>query len=170
MANGSDLGETLKLRLLVGFLGEREQAAWWQSGFLSSTSTSFLSPMFSRTTPLARYTGVSEAARRLHDERIGVGRVFHLFRLPEAVEQRLFEVLRVSSIPDELSAALASQDAALAALRAFFDELPAVQEGPVQVGDTPNFTKKRWLSSLGGTYSAAFNENVKCFPYFVHNS
>lgn len=73
MSNGSDLKETLKLRLLVGFLGEREQVGWWPSGFLSSTSHSFLSPMFSRTTPLARYTGVSEAARRIHDERIATG-------------------------------------------------------------------------------------------------
>jgi hypothetical protein len=168
VSNRSDLGETLKLRLLIGFLGEREQAAWWQSGFLSPTSDAFLSPLFSRTMPLACYNGVSEAARRMHDERIGVGRVFHLFRLPEALEQLLFEEMRVSSVSAELSAALASQVAALAALRAFFDESPAVQEGPVQVGDISNLTRKRWLSSVAGMYSAAFHENVKCFPYFVH--
>lgn len=167
MSDGADLAETLKLRLLVGFLGERE-AAWWQSGFLSPTSHSFLSP--SRTTPLARYTGVSEAARRIHDERIDVGHVFHLFRLPETLEQRLFEELRVSSVPAELSAALASQDAALTALRAFFDASPKVQEGPIQVGDVSKIMTKRWLCPLAGAYSAAFNQNAKCFPYFAQNS
>ena len=163
-----DSEDALKLRLLVGFLGEREQAAWWQSGFLSPTSGAFLSPIFSRTMQLSRYTGVSEAARRVHDERIGVGRVFHLFRLPEAIEQQLFEELRGSWLAGELSRALASQDAALASLRGFFNEPPAVQEGPVSVGDISDLTTKRWLSSVAGAYSAAFTGKVKCFPYFLY--
>ena len=36
-----------------------------------------------------RQPGVLEAARRVHDEHIGVGRAFHPFRLPEIMEQRL---------------------------------------------------------------------------------
>ena len=65
------------LRLAVGLLGERDAAGWWTSAFLSPTSTSFLAPVFGGNTFQARYQGVLEAAKRVHDERIGVGHVFH---------------------------------------------------------------------------------------------
>jgi hypothetical protein len=37
---------------------------------------------------------VKEAAARVHDEYIGVGKVYHLFRLPEHIEQALHSSLR----------------------------------------------------------------------------
>ncbi|MEI6263193.1 MAG: BrxE family protein, partial [Deltaproteobacteria bacterium] len=73
----------LFMRLLVGYLGEKDQFNWWPTTFICSFSNLFLSPVFPRTTLLSQYHGILEAARRLHDERIGVGSVFHLFRLPE---------------------------------------------------------------------------------------
>ena len=42
---------------------------------------------------LAQYHGVSEAARRVHDEHLSVGS-FHLFRLPEEMEQDLHALLQ----------------------------------------------------------------------------
>jgi hypothetical protein len=50
-------------------------------------------PVFGANIMQARYQGIVEASKRVHDERIGVGRVFHLFRLPETTEQRLFDSL-----------------------------------------------------------------------------
>jgi hypothetical protein len=35
-----------RLRLVVAFLGEREQAAWWQSNFLSRNARAFMEPVF----------------------------------------------------------------------------------------------------------------------------
>ena len=78
----------LYLRLLVGYLGERAQGAWWPTAFYEPSGRLFLEPVFGKTARLAQYHGVLEAARRLHDDHLSVGR-YHLFRLPEEVEQNL---------------------------------------------------------------------------------
>jgi len=36
----------LQMRLLVGFLGERAQHAWWPTAFYESSSRLFLEPVF----------------------------------------------------------------------------------------------------------------------------
>ena len=79
------------VRLAVGLLGERDGANWWRSGFMSPTSAAFLTPVFGSRALQARYEGVLESARRVHDDQIGVGRVFHPFRLLDAMEQPLFD-------------------------------------------------------------------------------
>ena len=91
------------LRLAVGLLGEQEQSAWWPSGFLGRHAQAFLGPVFGSKTRMAQYHGVTEAACRIHDEKIGVGRVFHLFRLPESIEQRLCDALQEGSVPEEVT-------------------------------------------------------------------
>ncbi len=77
------------LRLLVGYLGEKDQDNWWSTSFFSPSSRNFLAPIFARTTRLAQDNSVRDTARRLHDEQVGIGSVFHLFRLPADVEQDL---------------------------------------------------------------------------------
>jgi hypothetical protein len=81
------------LRTLVGFLGEREQFAWWPSAFFAPGSQAFLLPLFARTRLLAQCNGVTQAAALVHDDRIGVGQVYHLFRLPEDMEQAIHRFL-----------------------------------------------------------------------------
>jgi hypothetical protein len=76
----------LKLRLTVGFLGERSQFAWWPTAYYEPSSRLFLEPVFSKTSRLAQYHGVLEAARRLHDEHLSAGS-YHVFRLPEEIEE-----------------------------------------------------------------------------------
>ena len=68
----TSLPDILKTRLLVGYLGERAQYAWWPTAFYEASSRMFLEPVFSRTSRLAQYHGVLEAARRLHDEHLSV--------------------------------------------------------------------------------------------------
>src|SRR6202022_616251 len=77
------------LRLAVGLLGEQEQSGWWPSSFLGRHAPAFLRPIFGSKTRMAQYHGVTEAACRVHDERIGVGRVYHLYRLPETIETKM---------------------------------------------------------------------------------
>lgn len=69
----SNITTLLELRLLVGFLGERAQYAWWPTAFYEPSSRLFLEPVFAKTARLAQYHGVLEAARRLHDEHLNVG-------------------------------------------------------------------------------------------------
>ena len=109
----SHLQDVACLRLLVGFLGEKTQHAWWPTEFYSKTAPTFLNPIFVKTAALAQYHGITEAARIIHDEHIGVGRVFHLFRLPESMEHLLFELLRAPAVIKELADPLQSQASAL---------------------------------------------------------
>ncbi len=43
-----------KLRLIIGYLAEREQFGWWQSSFFTQGNNAFLSPLFSRTQIVAQ--------------------------------------------------------------------------------------------------------------------
>ena len=74
----SYLPTLLQMRMLVGFLGERAQYAWWPTAFYEASSRLFLEPVFSKTSRLAQYHGVLEAARRLHDEHLSVVRAASL--------------------------------------------------------------------------------------------
>src|SRR5690606_20401440 len=85
----------LRLRFAVGFLGEQAQYAWWPTAFYGPSSRLFLEPVFSKTSRLAQYHGVLEAARRLHDDHLNVGS-YHLFRLPEEIEQDLHAAVQSS--------------------------------------------------------------------------
>jgi len=66
----TSLPAILKMRLLVGYLGERTQYAWRPRACYETSSRVFLEPVFSRTSPLAQYRGVLKAARRPHDEHL----------------------------------------------------------------------------------------------------
>jgi len=161
------LQQIARLRIIVGYLGEKAQHNWWSSEFFSATAPAFLNPVFAKTASLAQYHGVKEAARRVHDEHIGIGRVFHLFRLPESIEQAIFDVLQDREIRDALLKDVDSQDSATAALRAFADSAGPLQEGPVQVGAVSDIEGTRWLSNAAGFYDQAFSAGSRCFPYLT---
>lgn len=61
-----------ELRVLIGYLGEKNQAHWWGGELLSPSATAFLAPIFNRSLFLAQYQGSSRAAAKVHDEAIGV--------------------------------------------------------------------------------------------------
>ena len=81
-----DAATLAELRVLVGYLGE-QSSAWWNSHFFGPSALAFLTPVFGRSARQAQYQGVLEAARRVHDEHIGIGRTLHLFHMPEHYEQ-----------------------------------------------------------------------------------
>jgi hypothetical protein len=153
------------LRLAVGLLGEREGAGWWTSAFLSPTSTSFLSPVFGGNTLQSRYQGVLEAAKRVHDERIGVGHVFHLFRLPESIEQRLFESIQSGGVSD-LAITISSPESAKATLQSSVTKAIVAKSGPALMALPEAIETAGWISEAASLYSAAFGAGVQCFPYF----
>lgn len=151
-----------ELRMLVGFLGE-QQPAWWPSQFFSPSASAFLSPVFTRSMPLAQYQGVTAAAARLHEEFIGIGRTFHLFRLPEIYEQSASSVLTAQTFVDQVRPCISSKDAAVARL----EELAiagAANEGPQIVGDFDDNLSQS-LMVMAGLYLDAFRKGIKTFPY-----
>jgi hypothetical protein len=75
-----DLLNIAKTRIAVGYLGEKDQNNWWPSKFFVKESESFLAPVFAKTSLLARYHGVSEAASIVHDKLIIESANFEMLR------------------------------------------------------------------------------------------
>ena len=163
----SRLEPIARLRLIVGFLGEKGQRDWWPTEFYSKTASAFLTPIFAKTASLAQYHGVKEAARQVHDDRIGVGRVFHLFRLPESMEQSLFEFLRDPEVIDRLTASLQSAEVATAQLVSMAKSKAQLREGPLQIGTVADLDGDRWLAEAARCYWAAHQADARCFPYIL---
>jgi hypothetical protein len=163
--NDTIVGQVVSLRLAVGLLGERENAGWWASGFTSSTSVSFLSPIFGTKVLQSRYHGVLEAAKRVHDERIGVGRTFHLFRLPEAVERRLFDAVQLGD--HDWGDTLSSSASATTVLERLAKKVSEPRPGPALVGGGAALDGNEWVADVASLYAAAFGAGVQCFPYFT---
>lgn len=154
------------LRCVVGYLGEQALPVWWSSAFFSSSSNTFLNPVFPRTPNLARYTGVTQAASLVHDQQIGIGRVYHLFRLPEDLEQELSDAARIESLWEEMKLAVVGKDTALAYLRGIAGEGAVAEGGPVRVGDLGSLQQERAWASIASAYARAFERSLPTFPYF----
>ncbi len=168
-----DVGPTKNLaalRTLVGYLGEREQFAWWPSAFFASGSAAFLAPLFARTQLLAQCNGVTQAAARIHDERIGVGQVYHLFRLPEDVEQSIHLALQDPARSARLMASIGSQGTALAHLREIAKAQHDASIGPVLVGRVGDLQTPEVVGVVAFHYHHGFTTGVQTFPYFSGGS
>lgn len=157
----------IQLRVLVATLGEKPAAGWWESAFLDDTGMRYLSFAFPRTPVLSAIQGATEAARRIHDERIGKRGAIHLFRLPYEAELVVFERLRenerqhqgrVITVPN-------GKDEALAKLR---DLAPAPEnghEGPVFIGMGNPITDMAIIQRMAALYLGAFESEKRVFPF-----
>ncbi len=161
---------TAELRIIVGYLGEQKQLNWWPSNFLSPSSTAFLTPIFSRSLLQAQYQGVNEAALRVHDEHIGVGQTYHLFRLPEAYEILTAKILTEAQFSEQIKEKLTHQDIALARLQEIADDETTEKnegnEGPVNLGDFDDQVFANLLKKAAACYHQAFCHKTQSYPYF----
>ena len=156
--------QLLRMRILVGFLGEKPQFSWWDTNFLSTTGQKFLEITCPRTAFSAGCHSVFDAAARLHDARIGKGRVYHLFRLPPEVEEGLHRLL----MGDEPSvSSCAAKETALKDLRAMATGGVSAPEGPVQIGTVKNMLTEFAIEELAQHYADAFMKENQTFPYFA---
>ena len=160
--------ETLAtFRAIIGFLGEKENYGWWQSSFFAPGSDAFLAPVFGRTKTVAQCTGVAQAAALVHDEFIGVGHVYHLFRLPEDLEQALHQALHGTGFADSLAALVANRETALDYLRKQAKPSSENGIGPVHFGDTQLLHEvNTWKTALA-YYLQAFENGTKVYPYLT---
>ena len=155
------------LRAVVGFLGERDQSGWWPSSFFGAGSSAFVTPVFPRTHFLAQCLGVTGAALKVHDERIGVGRVFHLFRLPEDLEQGIHRVLHDDSCVANIREKLVDREAAMRFLNEGQLKGGGDIQGPVLVADTESLRTSAAWGRVAQVYSQGFAEGAAKFPYFA---
>jgi len=157
--------DLITIRAIVGFLGEKSQFGWWDTNFLSETGLKFLNITFPRTAFSAGVNSIAEAARRLHDSRIGKGRVYHLFRMPEFVEQRIH--IRLTDFdPSALLPLFKDKNTALEKLQSMTDSSLEASEGPVQVGNGRNLLQLYSLKKVVKHYACAFEKGIQTFPYF----
>lgn len=159
--------EIIRLRFIVGYLGEQTKPAWWNSSFFSPGSNMFLAPIYPKTAVLAQYHGILEAASKIHDKHIGKGTgVFHLFRLPETIEQELHQVISSSSGMDQFIKDLIGQSHAINALASLGDEENRQAIGPVRIGKRADLGKIDSWRSVASYYQQAFTTHSPVFPYF----
>lgn len=159
--------DLIRLRLIVGYLGEQLKPAWWNSSFFVPGSTMFLAPIFSKTAILAQYHGLQEAASKIHDERIGIGTsVFHLFRLPDIIERELHYLISDSENMGGLVKELTSTSNALNALASFGDSESRQSVGPVRIGGRSDLGKTDSWRTTATYYQQAFENQKQTFPYF----
>lgn len=152
--------------MAVAFLGEKGQSGWWDTGFLNPTGSRYLGLVFPRTGPSATVMAAAEAACKVHDERIGRGRVAHLFRLPDDIELKIRAEL--AALDNASLLAFCSTEAALQSL----DEIAgaakaATTAGPTQLGALKEVTASAVLARLASTYAAGFRKATPVFPYFA---
>ena len=163
-----ELKSFAKLRLAVGCAGERAIPAWWKSDFCSQQSDAFLAPVFPRSLWAARIHAVSDAASRVHDEHIGVGqRVFHLFRLPESLEQPLAHLLQDDDFSSELAAVIASDASPITHIEDMAKSTKrSSTSGPFRVGSASSLLEEATLPALAAAYRDGFADGEPVFPFF----
>lgn len=156
----------LKLRLLVGALGEKSRFGWWQTSFFDKTSQAFLTPVFVKTFSLACYHGALEAARRVHDESLNAGS-YHLFRLPEEMEQDLHSAMSGGAAKEALVVATESKDAGLAALLDFAGDVKVAKSGsgPFLLATMSEFSGATILQRMARVYYDGFCARLTPIPY-----
>jgi hypothetical protein len=161
------LFDIAKIRVCAGFLGEAHQYSWWKSQFFSGPSSAFLNPVFSKTTFLAQYYGVRNAAAIIHDEHIGIGKgVYHMFRLPEDIERHLHEYLSMNENIEPILACIKSKESAEKYIYDYGQQTNTEAIGPVRIGDTKDLSKTSSWQSVSHCYFQAFKNNSQVFPYF----
>ena len=153
------------LRTLVGYLGEKSQCNWWDTNFLSSAGLKYLEINFPRSSFVAAITSVSEAARLLHDSRIGKGGVYHLFRLPFALEESLHHQL-MGMESATFTPAIKDKDKALLQLQALAGSTIDASEGPVHIGTEKQIQQKNSIEELAKYYLYGFLNGIQVLPYF----
>lgn len=164
--DSEELVEIVKLRLAVGLLGEKDHGNWWSSLWATPNATAFLAPIYGARTNTSKYHGLVEAARRVHDNRIGVGRAFHLFRLPEALERRIHDAVVKDNLANSSSVRIETKEGAETVLCEFAGQVEA-STGPIRLGNVNDLQGRNWLQPLAGQYLGAFRSNQQTFPYYT---
>ena len=154
-----------ELRLLVGYLGEKSQNNWWASNFISKSSVSFLTPIFPRTVLLSQYHGVCEAAQIVHDEHIGIGVNYHLYRLPDSIENAAAKSVQDDQFSKKINATLVDQETAYSRLSEIAENVSERSEGPTLVGDFSDKNLEKLIIKSAAHYLNAFKDGYRCFPY-----
>ncbi|MBM9538588.1 BrxE family protein [Desulfobulbus alkaliphilus] len=167
MTSTSNIPEQFaRMRLIVAYLGQANQAGWWDCNFLDTTGLRFLGTTFPRTARLAGLRSSTEAACSVHDKVMGRVGTYHLFRLPPAMEDHLEHVCEQMDW-DEAITLINSPEWAMEKLKTIADCFVKAPEGPVQVGIARKIFTPTSAKEIASHYVSAFEDGIRCYPYFV---
>lgn len=161
----------LTLRICVGYLGELNQYNWWTSSFYADNSNAFLVHVFGKTSSIAQYYGVRDAAAIVHDEVIGIGEgVFHLFRLPESMERDFHELLTQPKTVEIFKKYTTNKELAMGYLESLCDGSKDNSIGPIRIGKTSDIEYPSTWSKAAKYYYKAFIDGNRTFPYIMEGN
>ena len=158
----------LYLRVIVTALGEVSQPPWWRTQYLSETGMRFLERLYPRTAFAAAVRATGMAACAIHDGSIGHGRLYHLFRLPIALEQEMQTLLLGeygTGLAQEMRPALGNAEELINQLHALAAEVPKETIGPWRIGKGTDLNRPEVYRRMAGAYVHAFQTGDKIFPY-----
>jgi len=156
----------LRLRILVLALGENASPPWWRTNLLSEAGRRFCERLFPRTALAAAVNSGGKAACAAHDEAIGRRSVFHLFRLPEAVERDIRQVLMDDrDAVDALASLLGSREEMLSHLETMATGAKAGGPGPQKVASVSELVNAEGYRRMADIYLSGFKAGTKSFPY-----
>lgn len=159
----------LRLRIAVASLGEKSPTAWWTSSFLGDTGIRYLAYAFPRAPEIAAIQGAVEAARRVHDDRIGTVGVMHLFRQSYEVELLLLDRLKAygADLRTDVEKIFINQTECKIVLMAIANAPELGHEGPIQIGSSSGLPSEQVMKRLAAVYLGAFNNEKVAFPYLL---
>jgi hypothetical protein len=102
----------------------------------------------------------------LHDEHLSVGS-YHLFRLPEEIEQDLHAMVQGGGGEEVASQVAQSEEAAMDALKRLAATSGTPGVGPTAVGSIKDIDSTDTLKAIAAAYLSAFKQNAKTYPYLV---
>ncbi len=153
--------DIVALRLAVGILGERH--AWWATHFADAGAQRSIDILFPRSAARAVAESLTEAARRVHDAKLGPN-TFHLFRLPAAIEDALLDF---QAMPEPVaSQATIDAERAREQLAAAGAPPRTVTAGPLNLGRSSRLQQDATFRSIGSIYLAAADRGMLTLPYF----
>jgi hypothetical protein len=149
------------LRLQVAYAGEAGKPGWWPTACLTAGAALDFKALFAEAAPAVAWQLSSQAACLAHDKWLS-GMDYHLFRLPEGLEEAIYHTgLQLSS--SQAQAMLAQKEALL-----METELKcATATGPHRLGNSSDLLTGDALPALRACYAAAFAEGTQVFPYFT---
>ena len=100
------------------------------------------------------------------DQRIGRRGVFHLFRLPHAIEQDIHALLATEA-ERQFATLIQSQDQAIKELEEMAEGQDMSAEGPVRISGIAQLTHKNSLRKVAACYCQAFKGDQQTYPYFT---
>ena len=101
----------------------------------------------------------------VHDEHIGVGANYHLYRMPDSAERAAAKALADADFQQQLIDVLGSSEVAQTRLGELATNDTGKVEGPVVLGSYADSDLEKLLCQSASHYSRAFKEGYKCLPY-----